>query len=84
MIAVVFPVRPSGNTHRKLLWRQQIAREAYASTESNLYVISPEMSHVGKEFAAADPAFWTPKRSPNPGTTEAAEPSATPTPKQRR
>ena len=61
---------------------QQIAREAYASTESNLYVISPEMSQVGKEFAAADPAFWTPKRSPNPGTTKAAKPSATPTAKQ--
>ena len=40
---------------------QQIAREAYASTESNLYAISPEMSHVSKEFAAGDPDFWTPK-----------------------
>jgi hypothetical protein len=60
---------------------QQIAREAYARTESNLYVISPEMSHAGKEFAAADPAFWTAKRSPHPGTTKAAKPSAPPTPK---
>jgi hypothetical protein len=41
--------------------RQQIAREAYASTESNLYAISPEKSHVSKEFAAGDPEFWTPK-----------------------
>jgi hypothetical protein len=40
---------------------QQIARDAYASTESNLYAISPEMSHVSKEFAAGDPDFWTPK-----------------------
>jgi len=40
---------------------QQIAREAYASTESNLYAISPEKSHVSKEFAAGDPQFWTPK-----------------------
>ncbi len=40
---------------------QQIAREAYASTESNLYAISPEKSHVSKEFAAGDPEFWTPK-----------------------
>jgi len=40
---------------------QQIAREAYAQTESNLYVISPEKSHVSKEFAAGDPGFWTPK-----------------------
>ena len=40
---------------------QQIAREAYASTESNLYVVSPETSHVSKEFAAGDPQFWSPK-----------------------
>lgn len=40
---------------------QQIAREAFASTESNLYAVSPEMSHVSKEFAAGDPDFWTPK-----------------------
>ncbi len=47
---------------------QQIAREAYASTESNLYAISPEKSHVSKEFAAGDPQFWTPKpqRPPKP------------------
>ena len=39
----------------------QIAREAYARTESNLYSINPEKSHVSKEFAAGDPEFWTPK-----------------------
>jgi hypothetical protein len=38
---------------------QQIAREAYISSESNLYAIKPEMSHVSKEFAAGDPAFWS-------------------------
>ena len=38
---------------------QQIARAAYAHTESNLYAISPEKSHVSKEFAAGDPEFWT-------------------------
>ena len=43
---------------------QQIARDAYASTESNLYAISPEMSHVSKEFAAGDPVFWTLKLAP--------------------
>lgn len=37
---------------------QQIARDAYTSTESNLYVISPQRSHVGKESAAGDPEFW--------------------------
>jgi hypothetical protein len=40
---------------------QEIARAAYAHTESNLYAISPEKSHVSKEFAAGDPEFWTPK-----------------------
>jgi hypothetical protein len=37
---------------------QEIAREAYATTESNIYVVSPEMSHVSKEFAAENPEFW--------------------------
>jgi hypothetical protein len=36
----------------------EIAREAYALTESNIYVVSPEMSHVTKEFAAENPEFW--------------------------
>jgi hypothetical protein len=40
---------------------QQIARAAYANTESNLYAISPEKSHVSREFAAGDPEFWAPK-----------------------
>lgn len=40
---------------------EQIAREAYAATESNLYSVKPEKSHVSKEFAAGDPDFWTPK-----------------------
>jgi hypothetical protein len=38
---------------------QQIARDAYETTESNIYAIHPEMSHVQPEFAAADPAFWS-------------------------
>jgi hypothetical protein len=59
---------------------QQIAREAYATTQSNLYSINPEKSHVSKEFAAGDPEFWTPKpqvtakparkRSRNSGDTD--------------
>lgn len=40
---------------------QQIAHDAYISAESNLYVISPEMSHVSREFAEGDPGFWSPK-----------------------
>jgi hypothetical protein len=37
---------------------EEIAREAYASVESNLYAVHPEMSHVSKEFASGDPGFW--------------------------
>jgi len=44
---------------------QQIARDAYASTVSNLYAISPETSHVPKEFVDGDPDFWSPKPSAN-------------------
>jgi len=49
--------------------REQIAREAYERTESNLFVISPEMSHVSSDFAEGDPDFWslkaaTPKSLP--------------------
>jgi hypothetical protein len=40
---------------------EHIAREAYQSTESNLYFISPETSHVSKEFAEGDPEFWSHK-----------------------
>jgi hypothetical protein len=40
---------------------EQIARAAYASAESHLYAVRPEMSHVSKEFAAANPDFWSPK-----------------------
>lgn len=44
---------------------QQIARDAYASTESNLYAISPETSHVTKEIIDGDPDFWLSKPSAN-------------------
>jgi hypothetical protein len=37
---------------------KKIVREAYASTESNLYAVNPQMSHVSKAFAAADPDYW--------------------------
>lgn len=41
----------------------QIARDAYESSESNLYAISPTTSHVPKEFADGDPDFWLLKQS---------------------
>jgi hypothetical protein len=40
---------------------EHVAREAYQSTESNLYFISPETSHVSKEFAEGEPEFWSHK-----------------------
>jgi hypothetical protein len=39
---------------------RQTAREAYASIESNLYVVHPETSHVPKDFAASEADFWRP------------------------
>ncbi len=60
---------------------ERIAREAYASAESNIYYISPEMSHVSKEFAEGDPDFWTPKRKANAKSEESAPASKAPVPK---
>ena len=50
---------------------QQILRESSANTESNLYAVDREISHVSKEFAAGDPNFWTPTPVPS------AKPAAT-------
>ena len=70
---VFVPLRSLRQNDDLLLWRkdlrqaegeerarhmEQIAREAYESSESNLYAVSPETSHVLKEFAAGDPQFW--------------------------
>jgi hypothetical protein len=43
---------------------KRIARESFASTESNLYVVKPEMSHVSKSFAATDPDYWFHRAAP--------------------
>jgi hypothetical protein len=45
---------------------EQTARDAYAFAESNLYVISPQMSHVSREFAEGDPSFWSAKPTAAP------------------
>ena len=54
---------------------EQLAKDAYASTESNLYFISPETSHVSKDFADGDPGFWSRKPSlpAKPGPHKDAE-----------
>jgi len=53
----------------------QIAREAYLSTESNLYALSPETSHVSKELADGDPEFWSAKKpaAPRPSARKDAD-----------
>lgn len=43
---------------------KQITRESHATTETNLYVVRPEKSHVSNEFADGDPNFWRPKTAP--------------------
>lgn len=45
---------------------QQIVQAAYATTETSLYAVKPEMSHVSKEFAEGDPEFWTGRPAPEP------------------
>ena len=58
----------------------QIAREAYLSTESNLYAISPETSHVSKDFADGDPEFWSPKKPAVPRPSPRKDADAKPKP----
>ena len=59
---------------------EQIAREAYATTESNLYVISPNMSRVSKDFADGDPDFWSPRKpaAPRPSARKDGDPRPKP------
>jgi hypothetical protein len=59
---------------------EQIARDAYSSTESSLYVISPEMSHVSREFAEGDPGFWSAKAPAAAKPAPRKEPDSKPKP----
>lgn len=40
---------------------QEIARSAYESIETNIYIVNPHLSNMPADFTAVDPAFWTPK-----------------------
>ena len=40
---------------------RDIARSAYLSSQSNLFVFSPRMSYVPDSWVKADPTFWNPK-----------------------
>jgi hypothetical protein len=55
---------------------KKIARQAYVSTESNLYVVRPEMSHVSKSFAATDPDFWLHRAAPEVKSEAKQDPKA--------
>jgi hypothetical protein len=57
---------------------QQIARDAYESSEVQIYVVSPQMSHVLPAFAAGDPAFWIQKQEPPPSASPPAPPKKKP------
>jgi len=62
---------------------EQVARDAFAFSETNLYAISPEMSHVLPEFAEGDPGFWTPKPPPaSPAAVPAKSAAAKPAPRK--
>jgi hypothetical protein len=43
---------------------QEIARSAYDSIETNIYVVNPHLSHMPRDFTAEDPAYWMPKTVP--------------------
>jgi hypothetical protein len=48
-----------GESNQKKL--QELASSYLLSNEANIFSIKPDMSYAPKTFAAADPAFWTPK-----------------------
>jgi hypothetical protein len=50
---------------------QEIARSAYDSIETNIYVVNPLLSHMPRYFTAEDPAYWISR-----ATSEAPEKKA--------
>lgn len=53
---------------------ETLAAEVVQSSESLLFAFDPRMSYVSKEFAAADPEFWTPKPKEPPKPARARSP----------
>jgi len=53
---------------------QQMARESLANTESHLYLVRPDMSHVSHEFGDGDPDFWRPGIASDPKAEPKPEP----------
>ncbi|HXY25016.1 MAG TPA: hypothetical protein VEI73_10225 [Candidatus Acidoferrum sp.] len=57
---------------------EQLARDAFAFSETTIYAVNPEQSHVTAEFADGDPGFWTPKVAvPAAASAAASAPAAT-------
>jgi hypothetical protein len=54
----------------------RFTKEAVLEVETTLLTPSPKMSYVTKEFAAGDPAFWTPK--PTTARVAVREPAKAP------
>jgi len=59
---------------------QELARIAYGTTDTRLFLVGPKMSHVSKELAASDPDFWSPPTAatPPPAATRAEKSPARP------
>jgi len=49
---------------------QEIARSAYDSIETNIYVVNPLLSHMPRAFTAEDPGYWMPKTAPVPAAKD--------------
>jgi hypothetical protein len=45
---------------------QELARIAYGTSDTRLFLVGPRMSHVSKTFAAADADFWAPATAAAP------------------
>jgi hypothetical protein len=64
---------------------QELARIAYGTSDTRLFLVGPKMSHVSKELAATDPDFWSPAiiAAPPPAATKTEKsptrPAAAPT-----
>ena len=42
---------------------QELARIAYGTSDTRLFLVGPKMSHVSRELATTDPDFWSPRNS---------------------
>jgi len=49
---------------------QEIARSAYESVETNIYVVNLHLSHMPRDFTAEDPAYWMPRTAPVAATND--------------